>query len=141
MKVKIKKLDSNAVIPKYSTDGSAGMDITATSKTWDEYGNVVYGTGISLEVPKGYVALLFPRSSNSKYDLLLCNSVGVIDSDYRGEIIFKYRAVFTQRIKSYTIGERVGQIIIIPYPQIEFDEVEELSETERGSGGFGSTGK
>jgi dUTP pyrophosphatase len=141
MKVKIKKLHENAVIPKYSTDGSAAMDIVATTKTWDEFGNVVYGTGLAIEIPEGYVAMLFPRSSNSKTDLLLANSVGIIDSDYRGELIFKYKPIFHNRIISHQIGDRIGQIMIVPYPKIEFQEVGELSETERGSGGFGSTGK
>lgn len=80
MEVKIKKLNENAVIPTYAKDGDAGMDLTATSKSFDEYGNVVYGTGLAFEIPKGYVGLLFPRSSNAKTDLFLTNSVGVLDS-------------------------------------------------------------
>lgn len=80
MEVKIKKLNENAVIPTYAKDGDAGMDLTATSKSFDEYGNVVYGTGLAFEIPKGYVGLLFPRSSNAKTELFLTNSVGVLDS-------------------------------------------------------------
>ena len=91
MKVKIKKLIEDAVIPTYATDGSAGMDITATSRSFDKDNNVVYGCGLAFEIPKGYVALLFPRSSNAKKELLLSNAVGVLDSDYRGEVTFKFK--------------------------------------------------
>ena len=80
LKVKIKKLNENAVIPTYAKYGDAGMDLVATSKYYDDNGNIVYGTGLAFEIPKGYVGLLFPRSSNSKQQLLLSNSVGVIDS-------------------------------------------------------------
>lgn len=80
MKVKVKKMNEKAVIPTYAKDGDAGMDLTATSKSFDEYGNVVYGTGLAFEIPKGYVGLLFPRSSNAKTELFLTNSVGVLDS-------------------------------------------------------------
>lgn len=141
MKVKIKKLHPDAVIPKYAKPGDAGMDLTAVSVE-DEYynGNVVYNTGLAFEIPEGYVGLLFPRSSNSKKGLLLSNSVGVIDSGYRGEVSFKFK-VLNSSMGVYKVGERIGQILIVPYPQIEFEEVEELSETERGTGGYGSTGK
>lgn len=153
LEVKIKKLNENAVIPSYAKDGDAGMDLTATSKSYDEHGNVVYGTGLAFEIPFGYVGYVFPRSSNSKKDLLLSNSVGVIDSGYRGEVIFKFKPsiVYSQISEgvslrreypdSYEIGDRIGQIIIMPIPQIQFIEVEELTETERGNGGFGSTGE
>ena len=147
MKVKIKKLNESAVIPKYSKAGDAGMDLVATSKETDKYGNIVYGTGLAFEIPKGYVGLLFPRSSISKYDMNLTNSTGVLDSGYRGEVFFKFKRPsrftndFNDDCSIYNVGDRIGQIIIIPYPQIEFEEVEELSETDRGTGGFGSTGK
>lgn len=140
MKVKIKKLVENAVIPTYAKKGDAGMDLTATSKTYDEQGNVVYGTGIAVEIPNGYVGLVFPRSSICKTDLLLTNSVGVIDSGYRGEIMAKFVYVHMHN-KKYEIGDRIAQLIIMPYPIIEFVESEELSETERGDGGYGSSGK
>lgn len=148
MKVNVKKLDSNAVLPTYAKHGDAGMDITATSKSYDDHGNVVYGTGLAFEIPHGYVGLLFPRSSNTKKDLILGNSVGVIDSGYRGEVVFKFKPsdyfavnrndVFTDG-PIHNIGDRIGQIIIMPYPQIEFNLVDELSTTDRGIGGFGST--
>lgn len=144
--VKIKKLNENAVIPSYAKDGDAGMDLTATSKSYDEHGNVVYGTGLAFEIPKGYVGLLFPRSSNTKKDLILGNSVGVIDSGYRGEVVLKFKPapyIAESRVCDdhlfYEIGDRIGQIIIMPYPTINFIEVSELSETVRGNGGFGST--
>ena len=145
LKVKIKKLNEDAVIPTYSKDGDAGMDLVATSEYYDNDGNIVYGTGLSFEVPKGYVGLLFPRSSNAKKDLTLSNSVGVLDSSYRGEVMLKFKNTITisgQYLEcvTYKIGDRIGQIIILPYPQIEFEEAEELSETERGNGGYGSTG-
>ena len=152
MKVNVKKLDSNAVLPTYAKHGDAGMDLTATSKSYDEHGNVVYGTGLAFEIPTGYVGLLFPRSSNTKKDLILGNSVGVIDSGYRGEVVFKFKAIDTQYLqdgkltflkrdfmKEYNIGDRIGQIVIMPVPQIEFNVVDELSTSDRGMGGFGST--
>ena len=141
MDVKIKKLVECAIIPKYAKIGDAGMDLTATSKWYDDDNNVCYGTGIAMEIPKGYVGLVFPRSSNAKQDLILSNSVGVIDSGYRGEITFKFKLVEDRHLaKDYNVGDRVGQIIIMPYPVIEFVEVEELTKTERGDGGYGSSG-
>jgi dUTP pyrophosphatase len=142
MQVRVKKLHKDAVIPAYSKPGDAGMDITAVSMEKDDNGNVVYKTGLAVEIPKGYVGLLFPRSSNSKTDLYLTNHVGVIDSGYRGEIMFKFRPNPSLiNAKIYHPGERVGQLIIIPYPQVTLVESAELSDTERGESGFGSTGK
>jgi dUTP pyrophosphatase len=142
MQVKIKKLHVDAVIPAYSKPGDAGMDLTAVSATQDQYGNVVYGIGLAIEIPEGHVGLLFPRSSNSKTDLYLTNHVGVVDSGYRGEIMFKFRPIDgLLNAKVFQVGERVGQLLIIPYPQIELVESAELSDSERGEGGFGSTGK
>ena len=140
MKIKIKKLSPGAVIPSYSKDGDAGLDLTATREFEDDNYNICYGTGLSIEIPKGYVGLIFPRSSISNKDLTLTNSVCVIDSRYREEIIFKFKPTYDYAIDSYVVGDRIGQLIIMPYPHIEFEEVEELSETERGAGGFGSTG-
>lgn len=143
MKVRIKKLNDYAVLPMYATDGAAGMDMTAISLHYDDDGNIVYGTGIAVEIPTGYVGLLFPRSSNAKKRLLLSNSVGLIDSDYRGEITFKYKRLRAsiEADEIYTVGDRIGQLVIIPYPKIEWDEVKELSETKRGKGGYGHTGR
>lgn len=142
MKIRVKKLVEGAKMPFYATDEAAGMDLTATSKEYDNYGCVVYGTGLAFEIPKGYVGLLFPRSSNAKKNLLLTNSVGVLDSDYRGEVTFKFkRANNGYDGDQYEVGDAIGQIIIVPYPHIEFKEVDELSHTKRGAGGYGSTGK
>lgn len=139
MKVNIKKLHPNAKIPQYSKQGDAGLDLTCISEEWNKNNTMVtYDTGLAVEIPEGYVGLLFPRSSVSKTSLNLANSVGVIDSGYRGPIMFKYR--YPEEGMVYEVGDRVGQLIILPYPQIEFEEVEELSNTERGEGGFGSSG-
>lgn len=142
--VKVKKLHPNAVIPEYAKDGDAGMDLVATKIISNTTFDVTYGTGIAMEIPKGYVGLVFPRSSIRKTDLSLTNCVGVIDSGYRGEIQATFKK--TNWLKGresdkYQIGDRIVQIIIIPYPSVTFVEVDELSESERGDGGFGSTGK
>lgn len=171
MKLKIKRLSKEAVLPSYAHKGDAGLDLTATSRIYDEFGNVSYGTGLAISVPKGHVGLLFPRSSNCKKDLLLSNAVGVLDSSYTGEVFFKYKpsAVFfdygqapegklgintdesdtvalpnnknLMNTQVYEIGDKIGQLIVIPYPTMEIEEVEELSVTERGENGWGSTGK
>jgi dUTP pyrophosphatase len=137
MNVKIKKLHKDAIIPSYAKPGDAGMDLTAVNISFDEFDNLVCETGIAVEIPKGYVGLVFPRSSISKYALHLRNSVGVIDSGYRGEILVKFGYAAEQLI--YKKDDKIAQLVIIPYPQVTFEEVEELSETERGEGGFGST--
>ena len=140
MQVKFKKLQDNAVIPSYATAGDAGLDMVATDlRDWHD--QVVYMTGIAVEIPEGHVGLLFPRSSIRKYQLSLSNSVGVIDSGYRGEIQFTFNKTSGPASQKYKIGERIGQLVIIPYPIIEAVEVDELSDSERGEGGFGSTGK
>lgn len=142
MEVKVKKLDPNSVIPTYAKEGDAGLDLTSISMEVDEHGNYIYHTGLAFEIPEGYVGLIFPRSSIYKQDIFLTNSVGVIDSGYRGEVCVKFKNIGNKDNHSrYTVGERVAQMIIIPYPKIEFKEVDELSETDRGQGGFGSTGK
>lgn len=158
MQVKIKKLHQNAVIPKYAQDNDAGLDLTAVTITYDEDGNAVYGTGLAIEIPFGYAGFIFPRSSISKKTLSLTNSVGVIDPNYRGEIMLKFKPEMKcfginpdkfqtleqsewVEIKDYDIGDRIGQLIIMPIPKVEFVEVDELSDSNRGDGGFGSTGK
>ena len=138
--VKVKKLVPEAVIPSYSKPGDAGMDLTITKEIENTSFSVSYGFGIAMEIPKGYVGLVFPRSSVRNQDLILSNCVGVIDSGYRGELQATFKK--TQGLDSikYKVGERGAQIIILPYPTIYMTEVPELSDTERGSGGFGSTG-
>ena len=137
MKVKIKKLHPDAVIPKYAKPGDAGMDLPAVEmeRAWDD---VTYKTGLAVEIPEGHVGLLFPRSSVYKTSMVLSNCVGVIDSGYRGEIMMKFRGGPSSTC--YKVGDRIGQLIILFYPQIEFEEAEELSSTDRGDGGYGSTG-
>jgi dUTP pyrophosphatase len=139
MKVKFKKLNENAKAPYQGTAGSAGFDLFATSKEQIDFYHTKYGTGLAVEIPKGYVGLVFPRSSCYKYGMLLSNCVGVIDSDYRGEITAVFIGVDNEIC--YSVGVRICQLIIMPYPQVEFVEVAELSETARGTGGYGSTGK
>lgn len=151
MEIKIKKLYEDSILPTKAHATDAGYDLYAHSRSYDNDGNVVYGCGVAMEIQKGYVGLVFPRSSNAKKDLLLSNSVGVIDSGFRGEILFKFKpsnviekpdlAYIPEIISKYEIGDRIGQIIIMPYPEIEFVEVYELSDSERGTGGYGSTGK
>ena len=144
MQVKVKKLSPDAVIPSYAKDGDAGMDMVATRLISDTLDSVTYGTDIAMEIPEGFVGLIFPRSSIRKTNLQLSNSVGVIDSGYRGEIQATFNKIqgVTEYVRErYLVGDRIAQIIIIPHPSIEFEEVEELSNTERGTGGFGSTGK
>lgn len=150
MKVKIKKLHPNAILPTKAHTDDAGWDLYALTKSYDEDGNVVYGTGLAFEIPQGYVGLLFPRSSNAKQHLLLSNSVGVLDSGYRGEVLFKFKITYNDVIdgqlfhmknKEYDVSARIGQLIVMPYPEVEFVEVDELSKTERGDGGYGSTGR
>ena len=141
MKVRIKKLNENAVIPSYAKDGDAGMDLIATSIIGEEPFQITYGLGVALEIPKGFVGLVFPRSSIRNYDLSLTNSVGVVDSGYRGELQATFRKHKGVASKTYKVGDRVAQIMIIPHPDVEFNEVDELSDSERGEGGFGSTGK
>jgi dUTP pyrophosphatase len=141
MKVKIKKLHSDAVIPTYAKSGDAGMDLVATKIISNTTFDVTYGTDIALEIPEGFVGLVFPRSSIRKYELILSNSVGVIDSGYRGEIQATFKKENGLDSLAYKVGDRICQIMIIPHPTIEFEEVNELNNTDRGQGGFGSTGK
>jgi dUTP pyrophosphatase len=140
MQVRFKKLDPKAVIPSYAKPGDAGLDLVATSKEFDvEKEKLVFGTGLAIEIPEGHVGLLFPRSSIVKTLLTMANSVGVIDSGYRGEV----KVVFdpgSRPKKNYEVGDRVAQLIIMPFPKVEPVEAVDLSDTDRGSGGFGSTG-
>ena len=182
MKIKIKKLNDKAVIPTYAHATDAGLDLTATSIKHDFGKDVfIYGTGLAIEIPEGYVGLVFPRSSNRNTESYMTNHVGVIDSGYRGEVMvcyknrtatniadaisdvvvdfYEYPTIFdklatnhdtVERIlennrnavkQPYDVGDRIAQLIIIPYPHIEFEEVDELSDTDRGANGHGSTGR
>ena len=184
IEIKIKKLSENAVIPKYAIDGDVGMDLTAIDVEYDEEKDMyIYHTGISIESPKHYGVLIFPRSSNRNTDAYICNHVPVIDTAvYRGEIMicFKNRDSLNQialkeemdelltslqvyrdpsdaveeaykaydkakedpmKYAPYKVGDRICQMVLIPYPNVLFKETDELSKTERGEKGFGSTGK
>lgn len=143
LKVRFKKLHPSAVIPSYAKAGDAGLDLTAISQAWDSEKECFnFGTGLAVEIPEGYVGLIFPRSSICKLPLSLSNSVGVIDSGYRGEIRFLFRPQVTrpELQRTYELGDRVGQLVILPYPAVDVVEAEELSDTARGTGGFGSSG-
>lgn len=162
MKVKFKKLSENAVMPKKAHPTDAGFDLVATSRELDDMGNIVYGTGLAVEIPDGYVGLAFPRSSVSKYNLVMANSTGIIDAHFRGEMKFKFKPTLhawenideegnyeilvggfhdAEAVTPYAVGDRIAQLIIMPIPEIEFEEADELTVTDRGAGGYGSTGK
>lgn len=148
MKVRFKKLIPTAQAPKFAHKGDAGADLFATSYQYDpEHDNYIYGTGLAVEVPEGHVMLIFPRSSNRKTDCYMTNHVGVVDSGYRGEVMITFKSRDSKSgdrnfiTKPYEVGDRIAQAIIVPYPEIEYEEADELSETERGTGGHGSTGR
>jgi dUTP pyrophosphatase len=146
MQLKIKKLHPAAIIPKYATDGAACFDLHAVApENWPLYPGVpsTVRTGLAIEIPKGFVMLIFSRSGHGfKHDIRLANCVGVIDSDYRGEVMVKLTRDHSQAEPLFfKEGDRIAQAMLIPYPRIELIEVDELSQTERGDGGFGSTGQ
>lgn len=147
MELKVSKLHDSAVIPFYATTGSAGLDLTAidvevTTSEVGESGGVVsvytYDTGLAFSIPPGYVGLLAPRSSIHKTSLSLVNSVGIIDSDYRGPVKAKFEV--TRSGDPYSVGDRIAQLVIVQAPSLRLVEVDSLDDTQRGSGGFGSTG-
>ena len=141
LEVKFKKLVETAKCPIKAHPTDAGADLTAVSREWDEKHRCwIYGTGIATEIPEVYVGLIFPRSSIRKYTLAQCNAVGVIDSSYRGEIMVSYKPTSNVQ-KIYEIGDKIAQLIVLPYPEISYTEVENLSETDRGENGHGSSGK
>ena len=140
IKVKVKKVIAGALLPKRAHDTDAGCDLYASSISYDDCNNVVYGTGIAVEIPQGYVGLVFPRSSIARTGLILSNAVGVIDSGYRGEVMAKFRRAQVPA-EEYKLGERIAQLIIMPYPDVVFELVEELSDSDRGAGSYGSSGK
>ena len=148
--LRFKKLNPSAVTPFYATEGAAGMDLTAVTRRIElvpreadqrDGLKYVYGTGLAFEIPHGHVGLLFPRSSIHKTCMSLTNCVGVIDSDYRGEVSFVFRCHDDAFQPAYAIGDRVGQLLILKLPTVEVEQVEELTPTVRGIGGYGSTGR
>lgn len=144
MEIKIKRLNERAKIPTFGTEFSAGADLYCAEEheiSVCSGQKCSIGTGISMEIPEGYVGLVFARSGLAcKNGLRLCNSVGVIDADYRGEIkvVLHNDSEYVREIKP---GERVAQMIVMPYPKVSFIEVKELSDTVRGESGFGGTGR
>ncbi len=147
--VNFKKLHEDAILPYYSTDGSAGLDCTTVTDGEDKGEYIKYKLGFAVEIPEGYVGYLFPRSSISTMDLALSNAVGVIDSDYRGEVqarffVKHYSATYNDMIPrtnaKYHKGDKICQLIIMPIPRVKTQWVDELSDTSRGEGGHGSTG-
>lgn len=142
MELKYKKTHKDAVAPIYATDGSNGMDLTAIgSKLINGNTQIKYNLGLAFEIPVDHVGLLFPRSSIVKTSLRLGNSVGVIDSDYRGEVSAVFDVTYMANGSMYKSGDRIVQMVIVPAPRFDLKEVSSLDETERGSGGYGSTGK
>lgn len=148
MKLKIRKLREDAIVPQYATDGSACFDLFACFDT-DDYSARIYrkkpkviSTGLAFEIPEGHVMLVFSRSGHGfKFSTRLGNCVGVIDSDYRGEVMVNLtRDDSDLDMLQIRQGDRIAQAMVIPFPRVEFEEVEDLTSTERGEGGFGSTG-
>lgn len=152
MQVKVKKLHPNATLPEYATDGSGCFDLRAFTVEGAQYVPAIIepscpifcGTGLAFEIPEGHVMLLFSRSGDGfNHDIRLANCVGVIDSDYRGEVkvkLTKDRSWRDTVAKTIAPDTRIAQGLIIPIPRIEFIEADELTDTARGVGGFGSTG-
>lgn len=141
MKVKIKKLHPDALMPQYGSDGAGCFDLHCVNGGFvTNY--LVFETGLAFEIPEGHVMLVFSRSGHAfKSDTRLSNCVGVIDHDYRGEVRVKLRCDSNINALAVKPGDRIAQAMIIPYPKVEFDWTDELSDTERGDGGFGSTGQ
>ena len=140
MNINIKLLSETAKVPTKAHATDAGFDLYADSIITDNdsIDKITYGTGIALEIPDGFVGLIFPRSSIVNKGLSLRNSVGVIDASYRGEI----KAVFTLLSSNvYSIGDRIAQIVFLKLPEVNLNVTSELSKTDRGAGGFGSSGK
>lgn len=141
MKINVRKLHPEAYLPERASEGAAGFDLVATSvdglSLSDKY-LYTYRTGLAVEIPEGYVGLLFPRSSVSKTGASLANCVGVLDPDYRGEVMLKF---YHTDEAPYPPGCRVGQLVVVATPTVEFVEVDHLGNTVRGTGGFGSTDK
>ncbi len=144
MIIRFKKVHENAKEPVRGSEWAAGWDLSACATDWDDVNKVlVYHTGIAVEIPRGYVGMLFPRSSIYKKTLTQTNCVGVIDADYRGEVLVKFALRYHSEIESprlYGLGERIVQLVIVPVPEVAWLEAETLSETERGENGYGSSG-
>lgn len=140
MKIKFKRLHPDATLPRYAKPGDAAVDLKAIECEYDNFSKrTCFKTGLAVEIPKDHVGLLFPRSSIVVTKFALSNSVGVIDSSYRGEIKLFFNYIDSLE-DEYKIGDKVGQLLVVPYPKITPIWAKELSTTERGEGGFGSSG-
>lgn len=143
MELKFKKLDINAHVPTRGSEYAAGYDLYAASSYDIEIPShltIKIGTGIAVAIPEGYFGAIFARSGlATKQGLRPANCVGVIDADYRGEVIVALHNDMDVE-KTVKAGDRIAQLVIMPFLPVEFKEVEELDKTDRGSGGFGSTG-
>lgn len=143
MILRYKKIHHDAKAPLRATDGAAGWDLFCVDKEYDSISDaIICHTGLAVEIPAGYVGLLFPRSSIYKLPIFMPYSVGVVDSDYRGEILAIFKSCRMGQIRpSYQVGERCCQLVINELPKVDgWEAVEELSETARGTAGYGSTG-
>lgn len=137
------KVESPEFLPRRAHESDAGADLVCKEHIWLQRGErVLVKTGVSVEIPVGHVGLIFPRSSLSKFNVIMTNSVGVIDSDYRGEIMASLMYVGTEYAgHNFNRGDRIVQLVVMPIVLPTFHVVDELSNTDRGTGGFGSTGK
>lgn len=138
--VNFKKLNENAKLPVKGSTSAACFDVYATSVSIDQYGVVTYGLGFATEIPEGWRGVIVPRSNISKHPWILANSVGIVDSDYRGEWMVKFKSTSNNLTLPYAIGERIAQIYFEKNVEVAFAEMEELTSTVRADGGFGSTG-
>lgn len=149
--LKIKKVHPDAVVPHYAKPGDAGMDLTAVSAEFKNPRKIKVDFGLQMEIPEGYMGLIFPRSSIQKTFCRLSNSVGVIDAGYRGNVMAFFDVLdvagdmsdaeaLAAAEKIYAPGMRCAQLIIMPFPHVDVVETDGLSETTRGEGGFGSSG-
>ena len=142
IKIKVKKLHPDAKIPTYATNGSCGLDVYSVDCRYDEeIDTFIYYTGLAFELPEGYGLFPIPQSRNRKTECYIPNTPGLVDTDYRGEVQISYKTRDKySRVQPYKVGEKCGQLVLLLCPKIEFEEVKELSETERGNGSHGSTG-
>lgn len=147
MKIKVKRLHPDAIMPRFATDGAACFDLhccapdTVPSLMGQEVGSATFSTGLAFEIPAGHVMLVYSRSGHGfKHGISLANSVGVIDSDYRGELMVRLTTTLGHVPLPIAHGDRIAQAMILPIPAVELEEVDDLTDTDRGTGGFGSTG-
>lgn len=146
MKVKIKKLNANAKMPTKAHNSDACYDLYCSEVTVDwAYNELTCKTGLAFEIPEGYAGYVYPRSSVTKYPIILHNCVGIIDSGFRGDVTVKFTITDMRRFLSeegaYQVGDRIAQILIAPAPLTEFEWADNLDDSDRGEGGYGSTGK